>query len=589
MSHYHSEISIEHQKNGISNGGLSPTPGSIVSTTTSRSSHYHSGKRSFTGSGMHSAETEAAMFIRKARERDNKNLAELNDTFANYIENVRFLAAQNRSLTKDYDTLTIGLTEDVKNMDGVYAGRLADSENLIRDTNREQKLMEDEIGRLKLQLNDARKKYEDALNSHSSTEKEIESTLMELSAVESQIALFKRHIEILETNAAARLYQEKDRIRGELDRLNAALELARRQRLEYKGQYEKYVAETAEVDIKRKSNDKAFIGMQIRMLRGMSPEDREFFKRELAKAIREIRAKYDFINEQHRTELESKYWGMVQDVQRQSIDELKEQERRMIKVSSLEIELTSYQKKYSELNAQKSLLLAKQSDLINARKDYERLHYAEVRDREAEERALEEECAALKAQLDLTTADDLEREIGRYHHILESEESRVVHRQHINAEFRTSRENNANVMTIKQKKTAGTQMAEIEHDSSRGDVLIRDESGGRYLILENKDLSREKDLSEWQLKRKVDNDPEIHYQLPRHFVLKPGQSVKIWARNQGGKDNPPEELIWSGGDSFGFGSQVKTILVDSFGTERANRSHGSDRKTIGRETESVVV
>ncbi len=37
---------------------------------------------------------------------------------------MRFLAAQNRMLTEDYDTLTIGLSEDVKNADGVYASRL---------------------------------------------------------------------------------------------------------------------------------------------------------------------------------------------------------------------------------------------------------------------------------------------------------------------------------------------------------------------------------------------------------------------------------------------------------------------------------
>jgi len=219
---------------------------------------------------------------------------------------------------------------------------------------------------------------------------------------------------------------------------------------------------------------------------------------------------------------------------------------------------------------------------MNARRDYERLHDAEMRDRQAEEHALEEECAALKAQLDLTSADDLEREIGRYHKILENEESRVIERQHSVAESRTSRENDANVMTIKQKKTSGTQMAEIEHDSSRGYVLIRDENGGRFITLENTDLAREKNLSEWKLKRKVDNDPEIHFQLPKNFVLKPGKSVKIWARNQGGKDNPPEELIWTGGDSFGIGSHVKTILVDQAGNERATRSHGSDRKTIGR-------
>jgi hypothetical protein len=70
-------------------------------------------------------------------------------------------------------------------------------------------------------------------------------------------------------------------------------------------------------------------------------------------------------------------------------------------------------------------------------------------------------------------------------------------------------------------------MAQIEHDSSRGDVLIRDH--GRYITLVNTDKKTTKKLSEWKLIRTVDNNTtaQIHFQLPKDFQLTPGESVKV--------------------------------------------------------------
>uniref|UniRef100_A0A914VJF6 LTD domain-containing protein n=1 Tax=Plectus sambesii TaxID=2011161 RepID=A0A914VJF6_9BILA len=43
----------------------------------------------------------------------------------------------------------------------------------------------------------------------------------------------------------------------------------------------------------------------------------------------------------------------------------------------------------------------------------------------------------------------------------------------------------------------------------------------------------------------------------------------IWARNQGGVHNPPEQLIFDGEDTFGVGGNVQTILYNKDGEERA--------------------
>jgi ribosomal protein L29 len=92
--------------------------------------------------------------------------------------------------------------------------------------------------------------------------------------------------------------------------------------------------------------------MEIKMLRGMSPEDCEFFRRELAAEISKIRAEYDVDNDNNRTEKESEYWSMVEELQKLSIEELNEQERERIEINNLDAELHALRKEKGELNIQ---------------------------------------------------------------------------------------------------------------------------------------------------------------------------------------------------------------------------------------------
>ncbi|CAI2357297.1 unnamed protein product [Caenorhabditis sp. 36 PRJEB53466] len=62
--------------------------------------------RSGHGSGMLPFTQNAASTIRDSREREKKEMSDLNNRLASYIEKVRFLAAQNRKLADDskYET-----------------------------------------------------------------------------------------------------------------------------------------------------------------------------------------------------------------------------------------------------------------------------------------------------------------------------------------------------------------------------------------------------------------------------------------------------------------------------------------------------
>ena len=116
--------------------------------------------------------------------------------------------------------------------------------------------------------------------------------------------------------------------------------------------------------------------------------------------------------------------------------------------------------------------------------------------------------------------------------------------------------------------------------SAKGNVSIAEcNAEGKFIVLENTHRSKEEPMAEWKLKRKLDGKREIVYTMPKEFVLKPGKTVKIWARNQGGKHNPPEELLFDGEDNWGVGSNVQTILYNKDGEERATHIQRASQQT----------
>lgn len=65
--------------------------------------------------------------------------------------------------------------------------------------------------------------------------------------------------------------------------------------------------------------------------------------------------------------------------------------------------------------------------------------------------------------------------------------------------------------------------------SAKGNVSIwKADPMGQFIILENTHRSREENIGEWKLRRKIDGKIEITYTFPPNFVLRPGKSVKVY-------------------------------------------------------------
>ena len=94
------------------------------------------------------------------------------------------------------------------------------------------------------------------------------------------------------------------------------------------------------------------------------------------------------------------------------------------------------------------------------------------------------------------------------------------------------------------------------------------------MLIENTGKRGDLDISKWQIKRKVDNEPDIIYTFPLNTIIGSGRTIKIWSRGQG-RASPPAEYVhdveWRTGDSM-----VTRLLSDS-GEERALYSQRSSQ------------
>jgi chromosome segregation ATPase len=138
--------------------------------------------------------------------------------------------------------------------------------------------------------------------------------LAKLAALESEIALLKRRLTRLEQTVAAKRKENKQ-LMEELQRARTGLDHETMGRIDYQNQAQ---ALLEEIDFLRRSHNQEVQDLQAMASRDTTGENREFFRNELAAAIRDIRTEYDQLTSTQKTDIESWYKLKVQEVQSQS-------------------------------------------------------------------------------------------------------------------------------------------------------------------------------------------------------------------------------------------------------------------------------
>lgn len=542
-------------------------PSSSVSRSVERSSHYNS--FAAPPSGAYALVTTTGVTaVKSSREREKKDMQDLNERFASYIEKVRFLEAQNRKLADELDKLKSKWGKETTQIKAMYQAELDEARKLLDDAEKEKARLEIRVASLEEQLEEMRQKLNDANKAVIESREKIERQNQQLSDYEAEINLLRRRLESLESDRdkdkkqIATLQEALNRVRMDLDNetlLHIDAE-NRRQTLE------------EELEFLKQVHEQELKELSALAYRDTTAENREFWKNEMGQALREIQQVYDEKLDAMRGEMETFYNLKIQEFRtgatRQNMETIHSKEE----TKRLRGQISELRDKFNDLEARNSQL---QRELDSLRRE------KEERERELEEEntELKGEVAKLRAEMEailkelqdiMDTKLGLELEIAAYRKLLEGEESRVGLRQVVDTWVSSGQVESTDDSTMRVSQVVKGEMSAktTYQKSAKGPVSISEcAADGKYIMLENSGR-KDEPLGGWKIKRNIEGQDKAEFVLDKNFVLKVAAKSKVWAQGQ----KPPSASLHdveSNVPSWGVGANITTKLINTSGEDRA--------------------
>merc|ERR1719309_850807 len=361
--------------------------------------------------------------VKSSRDTEKKDMQDLNERFASYIEKVRFLEAQNRKLADELEKLKAKWGKETTAIKAMYQAELDEARRLLDEAEKEKAKLEIRCTSLEEQIDELQVQLEDMKHARIQDRETIERQNQQLSEYEAEINVLRRRIEQLENDREkdkkeiARLSEALNRARVDLDNETLAHIDAenRRQTLE------------EELEFLKQVHEQEMKELAALAYRDTTQENRDFWKNEMGNALREIQATYDEKMDAMRTEMETYYNMKVQEFRtgatRQNMETVhsKEESKR------LRGQLADLRNKLGDVEARNAQL---ERELELLRRDYDE----KEREWETDKAEMTNEIAKLRAEMEailkelqdiMDTKLGLELEIAAYRKLLEGEENRT--------------------------------------------------------------------------------------------------------------------------------------------------------------------
>jgi len=524
------------------------------------------------------------------REKEKRDLQELNDRFASYIERVRFLEADNKRLQSIIDTLKVKFEQLEVTLKEMYENELAAARKTIDETTKAKAEVELRVARLEEELADYRTKYENEVKEHLITKERVPALEKGISERDAQIEFLTKTVDAQERELA--------KIKGDLARCQRDLRDAKT------GADAEIVARIELESIVQTKDDeinflKNMYEEKIRQLMDInfdSEDWRTMFSNELALALRDIRAEYDAILESQKgadndSWYKAKFNEMLATSQRSGselVESKEEVKRARAKYQELQMEISRLRGENAQLLERVAMLEAELDALGKS-------HSLALDDAQAEIEKLRAQLAAqileLKELMDSKLA--LDAEIATYRRLLMGEETRL--REHAGGDLQMSGGGGGYGMSMggggggmivqsssssamasaggasQQVMVTKSEVASKKtyQRSSKGPVAITECCpDGEFVLLENK-KGKDQNLEGFGIRRKVDLDNDIFFKFPVGFVIPSGSTVKVWSDVNNAVDNAPFQIVWRGTRSWGVGSNILTTLVSPDGEDKS--------------------
>lgn len=571
------------------------------------------------------------------REHEKQELQVLNQRFSSYVERVRALEAMNRKLLADIDDLKSKWGFDSGKIKDQMEPELLRYRELIDEITRLKAIAEIKAKRAEsdaLQFKNLMDLAMDSFNTDKTKimnlERLLDNTRQDGDYLKSQLHDINEQI--------AKYLDEQRRLSEQLRNLKDDLDketidrVARQNEVQTLEEQIAFLKAVHEQEVSELSRLQTIVGFDpaqfyrteleraIRDIRGDFEQLNQEQKRELEEWYR------------IKTEEVEKEVAKEREFQRIAHTGLSVEESNMLKQSHLDA-----QRDYVELQRRHGELMAKLRELEERLEQSKSSNQITLADRDREIATLREKISELMATYDelMNRKTSLEFEINTYRRLLECEETRIKSGVSSSYSYTSSNRTGgmsgnqtqgaigsliaqasvpssagANVITTTVTQTSTstsssngvpqvgdvsgqTRQAYAQRGSStelssetitkrmqvqrtsKGPVGIKEISpDGKFVLVENTGKRGDQDISKWQIKRKVDNEPEIVFTFPLNTIIGSGRTIKIWSRGQG-RASPPGEFVhefeWRTGDS------MVTRLISDSGEERALYSQRSSQ------------
>lgn len=518
--------------------------------------------------------------LKSTRDKEKKDMQDLNERFASYIEKVRFLEAQNRRLGDELDKLKSKWGKETTQIKAMYEAELDQAKKLLEEAEKEKKRLEERVAALEEQIEELRRKLEDATKEAADIREKIDQQNHQLSDYEAEINLLRRRVESL----AGDRDKDKKQIAQLQDALNRArIDLDNETLLHIDAENRRQTLEE-ELEFLKQVHEQELKELAALAYRDTTSENREFWKSEMATALRDIQNVYDDKMDQIRNDMDTYYNLKVQEVRQGATRGQIEVTHTKEETVRLKTQLQDLRNKLNDLENRNHLL---QNELDNLRREKEERE----RELEAENNELRENVAKMRAELDaihkelqdlLDTKLGLELEIAAYRKLLEGEENRQGLKQVVEGMYSSFAQaigggggaysggagyGDSDFSTVKHTVTGEVSAKTTHQRSAKGPLAVSESTpDGKLVTLENTGR-KDESLEQWTVKRIADGS-EVEYKFPAGFLLKPGGKVKIWAKGSLPAEAKPDDLEASFA-SWGIGLNVTTKLINPGNEERA--------------------
>jgi len=504
-----------------------------------------------------------------ARKQEKEELAHLNTRLATYIDKVRSLESENRSLRTKIVSYEETSTRETSNLKALYEQELADARKNLDAIAIDKAKLEVEVGSLRGETATWKEKYY-------TTKKQMEDAEQKLLTVEGQVGDLQARLNDA-VNQRKHWETEYNRARAEADTLQKKLSTALKQleeqsvrNVDLSNQVQTLKEDLefrSQVHAQELNETKTRSQIEIEEVDGSLSRD---YENRLSEALINMREENEYSIRIAREESDAIMGQRLEGLkalasQRDTQSSESYEEMRSLRTSNDELNCENTKLK-TQLAAAESRIALLEGQLARIHEEHEQA----ISNRDAEIRRLREELAdQLVEYKDLMDVKlSLDMEIASYRKLLESEESRL----NIESPRRTPLR--ATPGTSKRKRQmelygeSGSAYKAVRRKagfaakaSSKGVVEISETNEeGKYIKLYNtsdKDVA----LGNWQIKH-VASDNETIYKFHRSVHLKPETSVTVWSSDTETTHSPPDGDFVMKGQKWFTSDNMTSTLID---------------------------